>query len=416
MKRYKEFNNVSGIYLIIRRSTGQMYVGQSIVSIYSRWKGHKTGGNSNSRLDAAMVKYGEEDFELKLLEDLSYIEDDLERKNKADELESYYIQKYNTFEDKFHYNQTPGGDFNPMLVPEIREKSSESHKGEKNHNFGKSLPKETREKISIALKGKYVGKKSKNYGKTHSEESKLKMSKYWKKYYKTHEHPWKGRKHTQETKDKISAINRGENSYWYGKHRSEETKKKISLNNAKYWEGKTRSDETRKKISESKEGLKFSEEVKINKSKSLQDKKDDSTGFYRVHKKCVSSELLKYVFIYTWWEDKNNRGDIRSYDINQLKNKVLEKGFLWKIIDEEKAEKTMKFNEINKRKWDTFFVWDKSKVKYRPIKFKKSAGKGLNPVKCFTFKFNNKEVKCCGFNEYLSPTIIHDLSVEFAMH
>lgn len=62
-------------------------------------------------------------------------------------MEEYYIWKYNTYEDKNHYNLTPGGDFCPMKVPEIAKKQSNSSKGRK-------LSKEHIEKLVKIRKNK----------------------------------------------------------------------------------------------------------------------------------------------------------------------------------------------------------------------------------------------------------------------
>jgi len=59
---------------------------------------------------------------------------------------------------------------------------SEAQLGENNHNFGQTLPSETKEKMSLVKKGKnhphygLKGEKSYNFGKIHSEETRKKMS------------------------------------------------------------------------------------------------------------------------------------------------------------------------------------------------------------------------------------------------
>jgi len=65
---------------------------------------------------------------------------------------------------------------------EHRQHISEAMKGEKHRNYGKPLPKETREKIRQANTGHKHSEETKqkisnsHIGKTHSDESKLKMS------------------------------------------------------------------------------------------------------------------------------------------------------------------------------------------------------------------------------------------------
>ena len=60
-------NNICGIYSITRKSTGQIYIGQSI-DIKRRFEEHKRGMHVPiSKIDNAMLKYGEEEFELKII-------------------------------------------------------------------------------------------------------------------------------------------------------------------------------------------------------------------------------------------------------------------------------------------------------------------------------------------------------------
>ena len=75
-----------------------------------------------------------------------------------------------------------------LLDPEVRRKLGESHKGQIPWNKGISPSEETRNKISIANKGResWLGKK-------HSEESKKKMSKFHK-----------GKRISEETRNKMS--------------------------------------------------------------------------------------------------------------------------------------------------------------------------------------------------------------------
>lgn len=121
------------------------------------------------------------------------IENDTEKLNDA---EHEWIAILNTYEDNFHYNLTPGGDFNPMKVPEIAAKISGENnpwfgkKGEEAPFFGHKHTSETKEKISKARSGKKL-----------SEEHKKKIS----KAHSGKNHPMYDKKHTQETKEKMSS-------------------------------------------------------------------------------------------------------------------------------------------------------------------------------------------------------------------
>ena len=168
-----------GIYKITRKDTGQCYIGLS-EDIEKRYRQHANGKDMKySRIDRAMVKHGEDKFDLEIIEELP------NNRTLLMKREEYWVAYYNTYKDKNHYNLTPGGDFCPSKLPEVRAKISKTQSGENNPA---KLP-EVRAKISKAMSG---------------------------------------RKLSQKTKDKLSKINSGENHPIYGKKRTQETKEKIS--------------------------------------------------------------------------------------------------------------------------------------------------------------------------------------------
>lgn len=121
---------------------------------------------------------------------------------EADQLEDYYIQKYNSIENG--YNRQSGGKSGYIVSDEIKKKISDS-------NRGKVISEETRKKISEANKGK----KSYWYGKHHSEETRKKISESRKgennpMYGKKGElSPSFGRIHTEESRKKMSEARIG---------------------------------------------------------------------------------------------------------------------------------------------------------------------------------------------------------------
>lgn len=140
-------NDISGIYMITNKNTGQKYIGQS-KNIYRRWKNH-CYGHDESRIDRAINKYGEDNFTLQVIEELSNDSDCLK------ERERYWIKKYNTFEDKNHYNLTPGGDYCPTQDPlQLYKFQGENHwdcSGDKNPMYGKKHTEESKRKMSLAI-------------------------------------------------------------------------------------------------------------------------------------------------------------------------------------------------------------------------------------------------------------------------
>lgn len=161
-----------GIYKITNKINGKSYIGQSI-HIEKRWKEHKSMQHYDdykTTLYSAFRKYGIENFTFKVLVQCG--------KEDLDDLEKYYIKKYDTF--KNGYNMNRGGQkCNPTHSKEQHRKIGLKHKGKRNS-------KETRNKISQSLKLYYS-----KYGV--SEEKRRKISE-----------TSKNRKMSLEAKEKIS--------------------------------------------------------------------------------------------------------------------------------------------------------------------------------------------------------------------
>lgn len=91
------------IYMIMRISTGQKYIGQTI-NFYDRNYSHSLGkDDSNDGIDAAIKKYGWNNFIVQILEIVPFNIDILNKR------ERFWIKYYNTYENPYHYNKTPGG-------------------------------------------------------------------------------------------------------------------------------------------------------------------------------------------------------------------------------------------------------------------------------------------------------------------
>lgn len=106
-----------GIYMIKRKDTGQMYIGQS-VDIERRWNEHVSKGKNESYIDKAINKHGQDNFILMTIEEVS--------KKQLNDREQYWIKYYNTYNDVNHYNLSPGGDVNPMDNIESRKRVSDA--------------------------------------------------------------------------------------------------------------------------------------------------------------------------------------------------------------------------------------------------------------------------------------------------
>lgn len=155
------------IYTLTNTINGKYYVGQTI-NVIKRKKNYETlKCKSQRKLYYAIKKYGFENFEFKVI-------DEAVCKNKLDELESFYIIKYNCLENG--YNLRFGGYKGKHAKSSInkigrsgsghsmfgkkhslasREKMSKSH-------MGKIISIETRKKQSLQRKGEL----NINYGKS----------------------------------------------------------------------------------------------------------------------------------------------------------------------------------------------------------------------------------------------------------
>jgi len=115
-----------------------------------------------------------------------------------------------------------------------------------------------------------------------------------------------------------------------GTHHTEETKQKIS----KAHMGKKLSQSTKQKLREINLGKKQSLELVIKRNKM-----NNKLGIFRVikHKHKTTKQGFNYVYTYT--ENGKSR-ELHSIDICKLKEKVIERGLEWIIVDEEKVKKT----------------------------------------------------------------------------
>lgn len=114
-----------GIYMIRNLSNNKVYIGQS-TDINRRWNDHKmklkNNIHYNEHLQKSYNKYGEKFFQYSILCETS--------KENLNELESYYIQKYQSDNSKYGYNQTLGGDCNIIFTKETIKKMRSSHEYE----------------------------------------------------------------------------------------------------------------------------------------------------------------------------------------------------------------------------------------------------------------------------------------------
>lgn len=183
------------IYAIKNNINNKIYIG-STNNPKRRWGDHrsrlKNGYHENPYLQRAWNKYGEDNFSFEVLEETTV--------DMLIEREQYFMDKFVSYKEAYGYNNTKVAGRPPSWTGR---KLTEEHKEKiRQANAGHFVSKETKRKISEAVKGRKL-----------SEEHKEKIRKY--RLGKP------GIKHTNETKDKIRRS-------LLGSKLSEETKKKIS--------------------------------------------------------------------------------------------------------------------------------------------------------------------------------------------
>lgn len=97
-------SKISGIYIIKNIVNNKVYIGQS-VNVIRRNKAELNGRSINSYFLSDYKKYGRDAFSASLLESIHY-----KNKTLMNEREKYWILKYNSTNEKYGYNISPGCD------------------------------------------------------------------------------------------------------------------------------------------------------------------------------------------------------------------------------------------------------------------------------------------------------------------
>ena len=126
------------IYKITNDVNSKLYIGQTTRTLEERINDHRRMYNSGSdfRIYNAMREYGWDKFHFQIIAEV-------EDQETLNELEIYYIEKYDTINNG--YNMALGGDINPMCSPIIKERHD-----------NKMRTDVVRKKISDSMKQSYV--------------------------------------------------------------------------------------------------------------------------------------------------------------------------------------------------------------------------------------------------------------------
>lgn len=264
--------NKSGIYKIICKTNGKIYIG-SAVNLGKRKSSHfetlTKGSHKNKHLQSAFKKYGICNFVFEIIE---IVED----KKLLIAREQHWITQTNCFDKKIGFNICPiaGSSLGVKHSEETRKKRSILNIGNK-FNLGKKASEETRKKLSVSHKGnkssigrilsdetkEKIGKGNKGkqtmLGKNHSEEAKQKMSekRLGIKLSNVTKEKMRlakiGSHLSDEVKEKISKSHTGNGNPMYNKTHSETTKEKMRKNH-RGMSGRKHTEETKQKIRKSK--------------------------------------------------------------------------------------------------------------------------------------------------------------------
>ena len=165
---------ISGIYCIQNIVTNKKYIGQSN-NIYYRWRKHKSELNRNVHVNTYLQnswnKYGQENFKFYIVEKCAL--------ELLDEKEIYYVEYYNTLDDRFGYNLKTGGqNCNTQITDEVKKKLSESVKASYDNTDLRKRRSDTTKQYwsNPENKKRIIGENNVMFGRKHTEESKKKMS------------------------------------------------------------------------------------------------------------------------------------------------------------------------------------------------------------------------------------------------
>lgn len=147
------------IYKITNKINGKVYIGQTRVSLKTRWAQHCRPKSNSRALRHAIEKYGVDSF---LIEEVLRVSNQTE----LDAQECHHIQQFNSLVPG-GYNLTSGGEGGYTRSEETRKKLSEAGRGK-----GRPHTPESRAKLSAAK----MGNKNPQFGKKQSPETIAKRS------------------------------------------------------------------------------------------------------------------------------------------------------------------------------------------------------------------------------------------------
>ena len=289
----------AGIYAIVNTLNNKLYIGQT-VDLVIRINHHKyllkRGDHPNRHLQSAWNKYGESNFEFKLLK--------VCKPQYLDRFEKLYITKFKATHREYGYNIMCGGQNNRETSKEHRKNISiglKKYYSENHQKLKEAIqrlrdmpPLTTKDKIRISAKWNHYGL----YNVSKHKSADLKQGFRWRYRY-----------HVDGTPKTIQSVN------------LYDLKMKV-LEAGLLWVEHTL--EAEQLVSDAK------------KDYNPYANYPSSTGYYRVAKEYRDKYPNGFIWTYHYFIGGTHH-KIASLDINKLRDKVLNRGLEWVEYDEEKG-------------------------------------------------------------------------------
>lgn len=153
-----------GIYIFTNLVNNKVYIGSSLnldKRCYEHYRLLRLNQHENKHFQAAWNKYGEENFEYRVLKEVDLLESDEENNQNLRSIETDYIQQYKSYDSNYGYNFIPGGigTQNLPCSEEKKQKISKANKNREAYNKGVPMSEEQKEllrKIQTEKHGKAI--------------------------------------------------------------------------------------------------------------------------------------------------------------------------------------------------------------------------------------------------------------------
>lgn len=131
------------IYKVTNVINGKVYIGQTKRDLQLRWREH-CACKKDRLFNRAIEKYGVKNFTVEQI-DVACSQEELNEK------ETYWIKFFDSANKENGYNLSLGGEFGSFNEDVLR-RMSESHKGAKNHFYGRKHTSESKKRMSETSK------------------------------------------------------------------------------------------------------------------------------------------------------------------------------------------------------------------------------------------------------------------------